>query len=258
VKRLGLRSKLLDNAFFRIGHTTALAIGDVVRFIARAIRGIRPTVRRAGRALVSENARRVSVFALISALVGTIALPAYAFSPEIINATEATQDVVVTSATALAVDRSQFRATSFAEIQRAAAAGIGYPEYRGPSAADYLKNPPYPDFSLVKVFTVGKKYIGVPYRFGGASPAGFDCSGFVQFVYAQFGVNLPHSASGQAAMGRPIRLADAKPGDLVIMAGHDGIYAGNGKILDAPAAGGYVSIRDIWTTDFYIVRVGIK
>jgi cell wall-associated NlpC family hydrolase len=258
VKRLGLRRKLLDNAFFRIGHTTALAIGDVVRFIARVIRGIRPTARNAGRALVGDKARRASVFTLVAALVGTVALPAYAFNEEIVNAAEATQDVVVTSETALAVDQSQFRASTFAEIQSAAAAGIVYPSYLGPSVEDYLKNPPYPDFSLDKVFDVAKQYIGVPYRFGGASPAGFDCSGLVEFVYAQFGVALPHSASAQAAMGRPIRLEDAKPGDLVIMAGHDGIYAGNGKILDAPAAGGYVSIRDIWTPHFYIVRIGIK
>jgi hypothetical protein len=121
VKRLGHRRKLLGNAFFRIGHTTALAIGDAVRFIAKVIRGIRPTTRRAGRALVGENARRVSVFALISALVGTVALPAYAFSPEIINATEDTQDVVVTGETALAVDHSTFHATSLAQIRRNAA-----------------------------------------------------------------------------------------------------------------------------------------
>lgn len=258
VKRLGLRRNLLDNAFFRIGQKTALAIGDAVRFIARFIRGIKPATRRAGRAIVGENARRASVFALVAALVGTIALPAYAFSPEIVNATEETQEVVVNSETALAVEHATFHATSLAEIQRAAALRIVYPEYHGPSAADYLKNPPYPDFSLDKVFSVAKQYIGVPYRFGGAAPSGFDCSGLVMFVYAQFGVELPHSAAAQAAMGRPIRLADARPGDLVIMAGHDGIYAGNGKILDAPAAGGYVSIRKIWTSDFYIVRIGIK
>ncbi len=249
----------MDNAFFRIAHTTALAIGDVVRFIARLVRGTKPAARRAGRALVSENARRASVFALITALVGTIALPAYAFSPEIVNATEKTQDVVVSSDTALAIDQSTFRATSQADIQRLAAAGlIDYPAYHGPSAADYLKNPPYPDFSLQKVFEVGQKYIGVPYRFGGESPSGFDCSGFVAFVYSQFGIALPHNAGAQAAAGRPIRLSDARPGDLVIMAGHDGIYAGHGKILDAPAAGGVVSIRDIWTSDYYIVRIGIR
>jgi cell wall-associated NlpC family hydrolase len=139
----------------------------------------------------------------------------------------------------------------------AAAGRIDYPIYRGPSAADFLKNPPYPDFSLSMVFEVGKKYIGVPYRFGGENPSGFDCSGFVMFVYSQFGVDLPHSAQAQGAMGKPIRLADARPGDIVMISGHNGIYAGNGMILDAPAAGGVVSIRKIWTSNFYIVRLGI-
>jgi cell wall-associated NlpC family hydrolase len=190
--------------------------------------------------------------------VGTIALPAYAFSPEIISATQSTQDVVIASDAALTVSRDTFKATSQAEIQRLAAAGqIDFPAYNGPSAADFLKNPPYPDFSLSKVFDVGQKYIGVPYRYGGDDPSGFDCSGFVMFVYAQFGVSLPHNAGAQGAMGKPIALKDARPGDIVMMAGHNGIYAGNGKILDAPQAGGRVSIRDIWTSDYYIVRLGI-
>jgi cell wall-associated NlpC family hydrolase len=63
--------------------------------------------------------------------------------------------------------------------------------------------------------------------------------------------------SGQAARGKPIRLKDAKPGDLVIMAGHNGFYAGNGMILDSPRTGGSVSIRPIWTESYYIVRLGI-
>lgn len=245
----------MGNAFFRIGHATALAIGDVFRFIARIVRATTPVARRA---LASDNTRRASVFGVVTALVGTMALPAYAFSPDIINAAQSTQDVVVASDAALTVNLDKFKATSQAEIQRLAAAGqIDYPAYHGPSAADYLKNPPYPDFSLAKVFEVGKKYIGVPYRFGGENPSGFDCSGFVMFVYAQFGVALPHNAGAQGAMGKPIRLADARPGDIVMMAGHNGIYAGNGKILDAPQAGGVVSIRDIWTSDYYIVRLGI-
>lgn len=245
----------MDNAFFRIGHTTALAIGTAIRFIIRVIRAARPTARRV---VTSEATLRGAVVTLVTALVGTIALPAYAFSPEIIAAAEKTQDVAVTGGTALAIEQSAYKATSQAEIQRLAAAGqIDYPEYHGPSAADFLKNPPYPDFSLSKVFEVAKKYIGVPYRYGGESPSGFDCSGFVLFVYAQFGVALPHNAGAQGAMGKPIKLKDARPGDIVMMAGHNGIYAGNGKILDAPAAGGVVNIRDIWTSNYYIVRLGI-
>lgn len=255
VKRLGLRGFLLNNAFFRIGHTTALAIGKAVRFIVSLVRNAKPTARRA---VLSDAARQGSVVVLVSALVGTISLPAYAFSPEIIAQSESTQEVTVTSGAALAVEHSTFRATSRAELERLRGAGqIAYAPYHGPSASDYLKNPPYPEFSLAKVFEVGKKYIGSPYRFGGENPSGFDCSGFVMFVYAQFGVALPHNAGAQGAMGKPIRLADARPGDIVMMAGHNGIYAGNGMILDAPAAGGVVSIRKIWTSDFYIVRLGI-
>ncbi|MDP4585761.1 MAG: C40 family peptidase [Microbacteriaceae bacterium] len=206
----------------------------------------------------SDTARQASVVALVSALVGTVSLPAYAFSSEIIATTESTQDVTITGGAALAVEYSTFRATSRAKLQRLAAAGqVDYPPYKGPSASDYVKNPAYPKFSLAKVFEVGKKYIGVPYRYGGENPSGFDCSGFVMFVYAQFGVALPHSASAQGARGKPIRLADARPGDIVMISGHNGIYAGNGMILDAPAAGGTVSIRKIWTSNYYIVRLGI-
>ena len=100
-------------------------------------------------------------------------------------------------------------------------------------------------------------YLGTPYSWAGASPAGFDCSGYVMYVYAQFGISLPHSVSGQAAMGKRISIADAQPGDLVIMPGHDGFYAGNGNIMDAPDTGRSISIRPIWTSDYYIVRLGI-
>lgn len=259
MKRLGLRGNLLNNAFFRIGHTTALAIGVGVRFVARFIRNAWPTVSRGIRtAASSDTTRQASVFALVSALVGTVSLPAYAFSPEIIAAAESTQNLTTTGGSALAVKYDTFRATSQEQLLRLAAAGqVDYPRYNGPSASDYVKNPAYPKFSLAKVFEVGKKYIGVPYRYGGENPSGFDCSGFVMFVYAQFGVELPHSASAQGAMGKPIRLADARPGDIVMIAGHNGIYAGNGMILDAPAAGGVVSIRKIWTSSYYIVRLGI-
>lgn len=61
----------------------------------------------------------------------------------------------------------------------------------------------------------------------------------------------------QAALGKPIAESDALPGDLVIMPGHNGFYAGNGMILDSPRAGGVVGVRKIWTTNYYIVRLGI-
>ena len=77
------------------------------------------------------------------------------------------------------------------------------------------------------------------------------------YVYAQFGISLPHSVTGTAAMGTAISNDAALPGDIVIMDGHNGIYMGGGMILDAPDVGRSVMMRPIWTSDYYIVRIGI-
>jgi cell wall-associated NlpC family hydrolase len=114
---------------------------------------------------------------------------------------------------------------------------------------------PTPTFSLDAVFQTALQYRGTPYVFGGSTPAGFDCSGFVMYVYAQFGIDLAHSVSAQAAAGTRIPLSEARPGDLVIMSGHDGFYAGNGMILDAPRPGKVVQMRAIWTSDYEILRI---
>lgn len=83
--------------------------------------------------------------------------------------------------------------------------------------------------------------IGRPYRFGGAGPEGYDCSGLVYYVFGQVGIKLPRSASEQHAAGRPIELAEAEPGDLLfyrIRGGvdHVAIYLGDGRAVHAPAA----------------------
>ncbi|MDP3209808.1 MAG: NlpC/P60 family protein, partial [Rhodoglobus sp.] len=186
---------------------------------------------------------------IVPGLFATIALPAYAFSPAVdtagLEAVQALQElktseaqtvVVGASAGAAEVSRDDFTTTSAAEVARAALA-TSYSAYNGPSAADFLANPPYPNFSLAQVAQVALQYQGVPYVFGGANPSGFDCSGLIMYVYAQFGIALPHSVAAQAALGTPISRADALPGDIVTMAGHNGIYMGNGTFIDAPYAG---------------------
>jgi cell wall-associated NlpC family hydrolase len=114
-------------------------------------------------------------------------------------------------------------------------------------------------FSLPAVVATAKQYIGTPYVFGGATPAGFDCSGYVMYVYAQYGINLAHSVPLQDQAGTTIPTSEAQPGDVVIFnnEAHDGFYMGNGMIMDAPKPGGAVSIRPIWTSDYHIVRFGI-
>ena len=92
------------------------------------------------------------------------------------------------------LDRDTFQATSSATLLRREYA-TQFASYSGPSAADYVKayvsNPAHPPFSLDAVYNTALQYIGVPYVFGGADPSGFDCSGFIMFVYAQYGVSLP-------------------------------------------------------------------
>lgn len=78
-----------------------------------------------------------------------------------------------------------------------------------------------------------RKYIGTPYRAGGGSPGGFDCSGFTAYVFSKFGVSLPRSSGAQRGAGRIISAAEARPGDLVWWPGHVGIYTGNGNHIAA-------------------------
>lgn len=227
--------------------------------------------RRSGK---QRNVRGIAVMLLmVPALFLTVALPhtagSFGSGPSAAAAAaeelaqlklEQAQGVTVASGAAVqTVERDDYTATSGAELRRAEIAQ-SYSAYTGPTAAEYLANPAYPSFSLSEVVNVGLQYVGVPYVYGGATPAGFDCSGFIKYVYAQFGVDLPHSVPAQAAMGTVISAEDAQPGDLVIWSdhGHDGIYMGNGNILHAPNPSKSVMVRPLYSFEsVYYVRIGI-
>ena len=97
------------------------------------------------------------------------------------------------------------------------------------------------------VVGIAMRYLGVPYRWGGASPSGFDCSGLVMYVFAQIGVSLPHSSYSQYGMGTPVSMSQLQPGDLVFFAGasHVGIYIGGGQFIHAPHTGDVVKISSL-------------
>ena len=92
------------------------------------------------------------------------------------------------------------------------------------------------------------RWLGVPYVWAGASPSqGFDCSGLVMYVYAKFGVRLPHAATLQARLGSPVSFDDLQPADLVFFGSpsfyhHVGIYIGDGLFIEAPHTGDVVKV----------------
>ena len=101
------------------------------------------------------------------------------------------------------------------------------------------------------------KFQGYPYVAGGNTPAGWDCSGFVQYVFSQFGISLPRTSGAQATVGTPVAsLADAKPGDILANGTHAAIYIGNGQVMNAmnPVQGTAVSDVSVFGGAGYSIR----
>src|SRR5437762_10744946 len=96
-----------------------------------------------------------------------------------------------------------------------------------------------------------QRFIGVPYRWGGESAEGFDCSGLVKYVYALAGIVMPHNVAQQYKYGVPVSRDELKPGDLVFFdeLRHNGIYVGDGRFVHAGRSGGSVGgarLGDSW------------
>jgi cell wall-associated NlpC family hydrolase len=235
-----------------------------------------------GRSRRTKAANAV-VMTFVTGLVGVMAIPAYAAGSQLESTTSAegvslqdysaanAQVVTADNASSAPVEEEGFTATSVAELnaQKAAAARAALAEqrrtqlastatsYTGASATQLAQNPIYQGTSASGVSAVARQYLGVPYVFGGETPAGFDCSGLVKYVFAQFGLNLPHSVRAQHNAGTVVSREDARPGDIVVWNdfSHDGIYTGNGIFIDAPKPGDHVKERPIWSTNVHFVRL---
>lgn len=133
-----------------------------------------------------------------------------------------------------------------------------------------LLDPIEPDFIFTKTENVPKSvrtilkeaesYSGVPYVFGGTTPSGFDCSGYVRYVFAKSGITLPRSADEQYTVGKTISKHNLQPGDLVFFqtyeqgVSHSGIYVGEGKFISATSSRGVIiaNINDGYWGERYI------
>jgi peptidoglycan DL-endopeptidase CwlO len=106
------------------------------------------------------------------------------------------------------------------------------------------------------VVGIAMRYLGTPYVWGGASPSGFDCSGFVMYVYAQAGVSLPHSSYAQYGAGVSVSYDQLQAGDLVFFdgLGHVGIYVGGGMFIHSPHTGDVVKVSSLsgWYSSTYV------
>ena len=126
-------------------------------------------------------------------------------------------------------------------------------EYMGPVNIDSVIK-----YDLIRTGIINKahNYLGVRYHYGQSSEKGFDCSGFVKFVFRNFGLELPHSSYTLYKISKPVETAKARSGDLVFFitrgkgVSHVGIYLGNNQFIHSPGRGRTVSI-DSLSSDYY-------
>lgn len=116
--------------------------------------------------------------------------------------------------------------------------------------------------SAQAVLDYARRFLGVRYTWGGTSPSsGFDCSGFTQYVFRNFGINLPRVSRSQATVGTRVSYSNLRPGDLVFFSSrpggtitHVGIYVGNGNMIHAPRPGRSVEITTMRYHNFTTAR----
>jgi peptidoglycan DL-endopeptidase CwlO len=213
-----------------------------------------------------QSLRTIVTMFAATGLLATTALPSYGFDPEttavsglttdnsMVDISAPSQGLSVATVRAVAFTRGDYKEADASEFQVKRSTSRSY---TGPLAADYLAKPRFTAVTSANLMKAAAELVGTPYVFGGSTPAGLDCSGFVMFVYAQFGIDLPHSVYQQSKLAIKIDEKDAVPGDIVVFNdySHNGIYAGNGNYYHAPRPGDWVKFSSISTDKYHIVRI---
>jgi len=127
-----------------------------------------------------------------------------------------------------------------------------------PTARTEPFEPAEPDST--SVVQTALEFLGTPYRNGGTDPSGFDCSGFVQYVFARHGTAVPREVREQYRAGREIDVKDAQPGDLIFFetvsrgASHVGMVVGDGRFVHAPSSRGVVRV-EAYVANYWSIRI---
>ncbi len=223
---------------------------------------------------VASNAgtvgRRTAVLAASSALVVSMSVTAADAAP-LTGEPEAVSTGAGKAGSLLAVSSTALKAPADATVTLASASvasatpkpkpkPVVQPERTTTEVSRSEERPVAPELgnlsaTRANIISVAARYLGTPYRYGGTTPAGFDCSGYVQYVFNQVGVSLPRTSSQQGASGTRIPRSEALPGDLVYKPGHVGIYAGDNMMYHSPQTGDVVSLRELYSADFVFIRV---
>lgn len=149
-------------------------------------------------------------------------------------------------------------AGAFAQALSSAAPSAGATSGAAATGASGAALPGAGDATGLDVVAAAKRYLGVPYVFGGEDASGMDCSGLVQRVFADLGIEVPRVVPDQARLGTEVAsLAEARPGDLVVSrgTGHIAIWLGDGKLLHAPRPGKDVQIVDNYLKDSDVTTI---
>lgn len=180
-------------------------------------------------------------------------------APVVSVAPDAELSVEKTAVSVVSADENEDYQAELAavEAEEAAEAAAAEAEEAAEAAAEEAASVDVPASAIGNsVISIASRYIGVPYVSGGSSPSGMDCSGFTKYVYAQLGIELPHSSSAQAGYGTVVSASEAQPGDLMWTPGHVSIYAGGNTMIDASKPGTVVDFRTIWQSNPTFIRLG--